>query len=103
MKVAEVADLLSDKAVEWGFSPDEIRAMNAKGWNKLAFDAGVPGGLSEPMMRRVVQGLKQRLAGPEVAPEVLLDRLKASLADRPKLTGKALDIAKALKAELERE
>lgn len=106
MKVGEVADLLSDKAMDWEFTPDEIRNMNAKSWNKLAFDAGVPGGLSEPMMRRVVDGLRQKLAGkagPQVEPEVLLDKLKKSLAERPKLTGKALDIAKALKEEMDRE
>ncbi len=89
MKVSEVAERLIDKAHEWGFSPDEVKAMSADSWTKLARDSGVIDqsktgakvtfNLTDPMFRRVWMGLANKLAGPAKSGATLMDELKASL------------------------
>lgn len=102
------ANALTQKLIEWGSTPDEVLGMNKAGWEKLAADAGVSKFPSEATIRATLYNLKKILAGPKRTPMEALEALKASLADMetaPKPTPmrpEAIDIAKALKSEMER-
>lgn len=102
------ANALTQKLIEWGSTPDEALGMNPKGWEKLAADAGVSKFPSEATIRATVYNLKKILAGPKRTPMEALEALKASLAEPEEVAKptpvkpEAIDIAKALKDEMER-
>ncbi len=71
------AKALSDKLMQWDFTPDEARSMNEAGWVKLAGDAGITGKIPSAAMRKnaLFNLIKQR-AGPPMTADQLFQRFR---------------------------
>lgn len=71
------AKALSDKLGQWDFTPDEAKAMNEKGWIKLAFDSGVklP---SAAVRKNAIFNLIKDKAGPPMTAEQLFEKFRAA-------------------------
>lgn len=75
------AEALASKAKDWGFSPDEVGGMDTEGWNKLAFEAGVP--VPSPATRMMAKfNLVKKMVGPEKTPSQAFYALKESFKTR---------------------
>jgi len=73
---------LTEKLLEWKFTPDEAMGMGRKSWEKAAHDAGVKAP-SIAVQRNAVFQLKKAMAGQRTIPE-LMQGLRTSLAGREK-------------------
>ncbi len=78
MKQANLdAQALTETLQKWGFSPDEAYSMNRKGWEKAAFEAGIPAPTAA-VQANALFGLKKALQGPNrTAGQLISDFKKA--------------------------
>ncbi len=72
------ATAMTETLVKWKSTPDEVKSMNDAGWNKLAFQSGIPAGATKAMKARVIMELQHRLAGPEPTIEELMNRVRGT-------------------------
>ncbi len=73
---ARDAQSLSDKLMEWDFTPKEAQGLNEKSWAKLAFDSGVqlP---SAAVRKNAINNLIKQRQGPVLPVEQLIERFRA--------------------------
>lgn len=71
------AKALSNKLMDWDFTPKEAQGMNEVGWVKLAGDAGLAGKIPTAAMRKnaIFNLIKQR-AGPAMTLDQLIQRFR---------------------------